>query len=175
MHFRSKVLIVDPDAVRRRCLVDQLERGAEFAGVESDSAVAALRRIRRERFDAVLVEGALPDRSSAGLCGDLREAGIGGPIIILASPDAGPERAAALAAGARDWLVKPIRIGELLARLRAGLRDAQARDAQRRDAQARDAEDDAGVLMIGPYAFRPRARLLSDPTRGRNVRLTEKE
>ena len=165
MHSRSKVLIVDPDAARRRCLVDQLERGAEFAGVESDSAASALRRVRRERFDAALVEGALPDRSAAGLCGDLREAGIGGPIIVLASPDAGPERAAALAAGASDWLVKPIRIGELLARLRAGLRDARTRDA----------EDEAGVLTIGPYAFRPRAKLLSDPARGRNVRLTEKE
>jgi DNA-binding response OmpR family regulator len=166
MHSRSKVLIADPDAARRRCLVDQLERGAEFAGSESDSAAAALRRIRCERFDAVLVEGALPDRAAADLCRDLREAGIGGPIIVLASTDADPQRTAALAAGASDWLVKPIRIGELLSRLR---------DARVRDAQMRDAEDEAGVLRIGPYAFRPRAKLLSDPARGREVRLTEKE
>src|SRR3954452_13269410 len=160
MQSRSKVLIVDPDAARRRCLVDQLERGAEVAGVESDSAASALRRIRRERFDGALVEGALPDRSAAGLCGDLREAGIGGPIIVLASPDVGPERAAALAGGASDWLVKPIRIGELLARLRAGLLDTAG---------------NVGVLTIGPYAFRPGAKLLSDTVRGRKVRLTEKE
>jgi DNA-binding response OmpR family regulator len=160
MHSRSKVLIVDPDAVRRHCLVDQLERGAEFAGSESDSAAAALRRIRRERFDAVLIDGALPDRGAADLCRDLREAGIGGPIIVLASPDAGSERAEAVAAGASDWLVKPIRIGELLARLRSGLRDGAGM---------------ADVLTVGPYAFRPRAKLLSDTARGRKVRLTEKE
>ncbi len=164
MHSRSRVLIVDADAARRLCLVDQLERDAEFAGSECDSAVAALRRVRRERFDAVVIDGALPDRRVADLCRDLRGAGIDGPLIVLASPDADPDRevrrAAALEAGATDWLVKPIRVGELLARLRAGLRDAR---------------NEAGVLTIGPYAFRPTAKLLSDTAAGRKVRLTEKE
>ncbi|MGD9615578.1 MAG: response regulator transcription factor [Alphaproteobacteria bacterium] len=160
MHSRSKVLIVDPDAARRRCLVDQLERDAEFAGIGCAGAAAALRCAVRRRFDAVVVEGVLPDRTAADLCRDLRDAGIGGPIILLASPDAGPEREEALAAGASDWLVKPIRIGELLARLRAGLCDV---------------EIETGVLTIGPYAFRPSAKLLSDPAAGRKVRLTEKE
>ena len=170
MQSRSRVLIVDADAVRRLCLVDQLERDAEFAGGECDSAEVALRRVRSERFDAILIDGALPDRRVANFCRDLRGAGIGGPLIVLASPDADPDRAdpdravcertAALAAGATDWLVKPIRVGELLARLRAGLCDAR---------------NEAGVLTIGPYAFRPTAKLLSDSTAGRKVRLTEKE
>jgi hypothetical protein len=38
MHSRSRVLIVDADAARRRCLVDQLERDGEFTGGECDSA-----------------------------------------------------------------------------------------------------------------------------------------
>lgn len=160
MRSRSKLLIVDPDAARRRCLVDQLERDAEFASSACDSAVAALRRVRRERFDAALVDGALTDRCAADLCRDLRGAGIDGPIVVLASPDAGSERKDALAAGASDCLVKPIRIGELLARLRAGLRDST---------------DVSDVLTIGPYAFRPGAKLLSDTEGGRKVRLTEKE
>jgi DNA-binding response OmpR family regulator len=156
----AKVLIVDPDAVRRRCLVDQLERDAEFAGIECDSAATGLRRARRERFDAALIDGGVPDRGTAELCRDLRAAGIDGPLIVLASPDADPDRKTALDAGASDWLVKPIRIGELLARLRAGLRDIEV---------------EAGVLTIGPYAFRPAAKLLSDAAGGRKVRLTEKE
>jgi DNA-binding response OmpR family regulator len=160
VHSRYKVLIVDPDAVRRRCLVEQIERDGEFAGTECDSAAAALRRVRRKRFDAALIDGALPDRNVADLCRDLRDAGIGGPLVVLASPDAGPERSAILGAGAGEWLVKPIRIGELLARLRAGLCDV---------------EGEADVLTIGPYAFRPAAKLLSDPTQGRKIRLTEKE
>ncbi|MGE0257771.1 MAG: response regulator transcription factor [Alphaproteobacteria bacterium] len=165
MQARSRVLIIDTDAARRLCLLDQLERDAEFAGEECDSAAAALRRVRRERFDAVLLDGGLPNGRAADLCRDLRAAGIDGPLIVLASPEAGPDRtgcepAAILAAGASDWLVKPIRVGELLARLRAGLREAP---------------NDADVLTIGPYAFRPTAKLLSDPAAGRKVRLTEKE
>jgi DNA-binding response OmpR family regulator len=161
MHSRIRVLIVDPDAARRRCLLDQLERDGEFAGIECDDAGAALRGVRYgERCDAALIDGGLPDRRAADLCRDLRRAGIGGPVIVLASPDAGAERGAALDAGASDWLVKPIRIGELLARLRAGLCDI---------------EIEAGVLTIGPYAFRPTAKLLSDAAGNRKVRLTEKE
>jgi DNA-binding response OmpR family regulator len=160
MHSRFKVLIVDADAVRRRCLVDQLERDAEFTGSECAGVAAALRRSRRERFAAVLVDGGLPDRRAADLCRDLRDTGIGGPQIVLASPDAAPERAAVLAAGATDWLVKPIRISELLERLRVGLGDI---------------ESEAGALTLGPYTFRPTVKLLSDTEGGRKVRLTEKE
>ncbi len=133
MHSRCRVLIVDPDALRRRCLVDQLERDGEFAGIDCNSAAAALRRVRRGRFAAAVIEGALPDRHAIDLCRDLRSAGIAGPIVVLASPDADADRAAALAAGATDWLVKPIRIGELLARLRAGLRDIETGAARADD------------------------------------------
>ncbi len=160
VHSRCRVLIVDPDALRRRCLVDQLERDGEFAGTACNSAAAALRRARGGRFAAAVIEGALPDRRAIDLCRDLRSAGIAGPIAVLASPDADADRAAGLAAGATDWLVKPIRIGELLARLRAGLCDIETR---------------AAALTIGPYLFRPRAKLLSDAAGNRKVRLTEKE
>jgi len=154
------VLIVDPDAVRRRCLVDQLERDGEFAGTACNSATTALRHARGGRFAASVIDDALPDRRAADLCRDLRGAGIAGPIAILASPDADADRAAGLAAGATDWLVKPIRIGKLLARLRAGLSDI---------------ETGAAALTIGPYLFRPTAKLLSDAAGNRKVRLTEKE
>jgi DNA-binding response OmpR family regulator len=154
------LLVVDADASRRRCLVDQLERDAEFTGSACGSAVGALSRVRRERFDAVLIDGALPDGRAADLCRDLRCAGIGGPLIVLASPETGSDQAAAFAAGANDWMIKPVRISELLERLRAGLRNI---------------EGEPGVLTIGPYAFLPTAKLLSDAAGGRQVRLTEKE
>jgi DNA-binding response OmpR family regulator len=160
MHSRAKVLIVDPDAIRRRCLVDQIERDGEFAGIECDNAKAALRRVQRERLNAAVIDSALRDRCTADLCRDFRHSGIRGPIVVLTPQDAAPERKAALAAGASDCLVKPIRIGELLAQLRAGLCDVEAA---------------ADVLTIGPYVFRPAAKLLNDPAQGRMVRLTEKE
>jgi len=166
MHHLRKVLIVDGDAARRRSLADQLELNAEFAGIECDSAAAALGCLARERFDAVLVDAGLPDAGlpemdGGDLCRDLRRAGVDGPVVVLASADG--EVGGALAAGASDCIVKPFRIGDLLARLRARLRDAETE------------ADNGAVLTIGPYAFRPAAKLLSDAAGARKVRLTEKE
>src|SRR5205085_1140798 len=66
-----------------------------------------------------------------------------------------------LDAGANDYVIKPFRVNELLARLRAHLRQS-------------DLSNDA-VLRIGPYNFRPSAKLMTDANGRRQVRLTEKE
>ena len=66
-----------------------------------------------------------------------------------------------LDSGANDYIAKPFRSNELLARLRA---------------QVRVFEDSAdAVFVIGPYTFRPSAKLLEDPAGNRRIRLTEKE
>src|SRR6185503_6608421 len=66
-----------------------------------------------------------------------------------------------LDAGANDYIAKPFRLPELLARVRAQLRMF-------------DNSEDA-VFTIGPYLFRPSAKLLLEPGRNRKIRLTEKE
>ena len=156
-----RILIVDANLALRQSLVEQLELNGEFAAGECDSAATALEAVRRQRFDAVLVDGELPDRTARDLCRDMRASGIGGPIIMLADADDDAETVLALDAGASDYVTKPFRINVLLARLRAHLRQG-------------DFNDDA-VVTIGPYAFRPSAKLLSDPNGRRKVRLTEKE
>ncbi len=67
----------------------------------------------------------------------------------------------ASSSGADDYVTKPFRLSVLLARLRAHLRQSEHSD---------DAE-----FTIGPYAFRPSAKLLIDPGGRKKVRLTEKE
>ena len=66
-----------------------------------------------------------------------------------------------LDAGANDYVAKPFRLAELLARLRAQLRIFE------------NSED--AVFTIGPYTFRPSAKLLQEPMKNRRIRLTEKE
>ena len=156
-----RVLIVDNHAALRRSLAEQLELNGEFAASECDSAAAALRLIRHQRFDAVLIELDLPDRDGRELCRELRLAGIAVPIVMLGAANDDADTVLALDAGANDYVMKPFRVHVLLARLRAHLRQS-------------DFNDDA-VLTIGPYTFRPSARLLSDAGGRRKVRLTEKE
>jgi DNA-binding response OmpR family regulator len=66
-----------------------------------------------------------------------------------------------LDSGANDYVVKPFRLSVLLARLRAQLRQHE---------QSEDA-----VFMIGPYTFRPSAKVLIHGETKKKVRLTEKE
>ena len=71
------------------------------------------------------------------------------PIIMLTGSDAETDVVRGLDSGANDYIAKPFRLNELLARLRAQLRIFE------------NSED--AVFTIGPYTFRPSAKLLQDP------------
>ena len=83
------------------------------------------------------------------------------PIIMLTGSDSESDILRGLDAGANDYIAKPFRSKELLARLRAQLR-------------AFENSHDA-ILMIGQYVFRPSMRLLHDQTNNRRISLTIKE
>jgi DNA-binding response OmpR family regulator len=91
----------------------------------------------------------------------LRQEGKRMPIIMLTGADAEADVIRGLEAGANDYVAKPFRLSELLARLRAQLR-------------VFDNSEDA-VFLIGPYSFRPSSKLLMEAARNRKIRLTEKE
>ena len=159
MRGRRRVLIVNNDAALRQSLVEQLERDGEFTCLACAGAAVALRALRREPVDALLIDLALPDMDGGELCRRLRHEGVGAPIVVLAAADG--DAALALAAGADDCVTKPFRVAALLERLHAHLRHDERREE--------------AVLTIGPYAFRPGAKLLNDAASRRQVRLTEKE
>ena len=156
-----RILIVDDDAALRQSLAEQLERHAEFAARECDSAAAALEIIGRERFDAVLLDIGLPDMDGRELCRQMRLAAVNVPILMLTAADSEADTVQGLDAGANDYVTKPFRLNELLARLRAHLRQSE--------------HSDDAVLTIGPYTFRPSAELMTDAGGRKKVRLTEKE
>jgi DNA-binding response OmpR family regulator len=161
MDLVRRVLLVDRDAALRRSLAEQLELHAEFAILECGSASEALAALRRERFDAVLLDIDLPDMAAGEMCRRLRRDAVRAPIVVLAAADRAADMTRALEAGASDCVTKPFRVHVLLARLRAHLGEG--------------ATDDHAFLTIGPYAFWPGARLLSDLGGRKTVRLTEKE
>ncbi|HKS89438.1 MAG TPA: response regulator transcription factor [Stellaceae bacterium] len=156
-----RILIVDDDAALRQSLAEQLELHAEFASRECDSAATALELLRRERFDAVLLDVGLPDMDGRELCRQIRMAGITVPIVMLTAADSEADTVQGLDAGANDYVTKPFRLSVLLARLRAHLRQ--------------NALNDEAVLTIGPYTFQPSAKLMTEAGGRRKVRLTEKE
>jgi len=161
MQHRRRVLIVDGDAALRWSLAEQVGLHGEFDSVQCDSAEAAIRVLPGDGIDAVLLDSRPPDMDGCELCRRLRSAGVAAPIVILGPAGSEADSTAALDAGASDYVTRPLRVGELLGRLRAHLRQGEVNEDT--------------VLTIGPFAFRPSTRLLSDATGCRTVRLTDKE
>jgi DNA-binding response OmpR family regulator len=159
--LNRKILIVDDDSVLRHSLAEQLQLHEEFAAIEAATAAEALSCVKRQYHDAVLLDVGLPDMDGRELCRLMRREGVRSPILMLTAADSDADTVLGLDAGANDYIVKPFRLHVLLARLRAQLRQHE---------QSEDA-----VFTIGPYTFRPSAKLLQDEPKRRKVRLTEKE
>ena len=155
------ILIVDDDPALRDSLAEQLRLHEEFAVEECGSGAEALEQTRTGRFDLILLDVGLPDMDGRELCRLLRRTGQKMPIVMLTAADGEADTILGLESGANDYVAKPFRLGVLLARIRAQLRQHE---------QSEDA-----VFTIGLYTFRPAARLLVHDETGGKARLTDKE
>ena len=157
------VLIVDDDPALLATLAEQLGLEGEFAIAEAGTLAEADAKLGTEgaRFDLVLLDIRLPDGDGRDFCARMRRLGLRMPVIMLTGSDSESDIVSGLDAGANDYIAKPFRLNELLARMRAQLRGY-------------DSSEDA-VFKVGPYLFRPAAKQLHDAARNKRIRLTEKE
>ena len=157
---RQTILVVDDDDDLRSALVEQLGLEGELRAIEAATGEAGVAAAVAERPDLILLDVDLPDMDGREVCRRMREQGVRNPVIMLTAASADTDTIEGLEAGANDYVTKPFRFAVLLARIRAQLRSHE---------QSEDA-----VFRIGPYEFRPAAKLLVDE-RQKKIRLTEKE
>ena len=157
------ILVVDDDDALRETLKEQLQVDGEFRADDAGTLSEAETKVSAKdaRYDAVILDVGMPDGDGRDFCARLRQEGFRMPIIMLTGSDNEADVVRGLDAGANDYIAKPFRLAELLARLRAQLRIFE------------NSED--AVFTIGPYTFRPSAKLLQEPVKNRRIRLTEKE
>jgi DNA-binding response OmpR family regulator len=160
MAARKTILIVDDDAELREALAEQIELHEEFAARQASNGADGVRLARDERPDLILLDVDMPEMDGREACRLIRKAGVSIPIIMLTAAAGDSDTILGLDAGANDYVTKPFRFAVLLARIRAQLRTHE---------QSEDA-----VFRIGPYEFRPAAKLLVDDKQ-KKIRLTEKE
>ena len=123
----GRILVVDDDPQIRRVMRVTLSGH----GYEVDDAVtgeAALDALREQAFDLVLLDMNMPGMGGLEACRLVRERSEIA-IIMLTVRDSGPDKVAALDAGADDYVTKPFHTPELLARIRAALRRTPATPA----------------------------------------------
>ena len=160
MGTARKVLLVDDDEDLRGSLRDQLVMHDEFEVTEANTATRGMEAARIGQHDLVVFDVGLPDMDGREAVRALRKSGFRTPIIMLTGNDTDADQILGLDAGANDYVTKPFKFAVLLARIRSQLRQHE---------QSEDA-----VFTIGPYSFKPAAKLLNDE-KGGKIRLTEKE
>jgi DNA-binding response OmpR family regulator len=98
--------------------------------LEADTGAEALRQVESVRPNLVLLEVALPDASGFDICRELRKKDTAVPVIMMSSRSDEIDAVVALEIGADDYVVKPLRLRELAARIAAHLRRTRLDSAE---------------------------------------------
>jgi DNA-binding response OmpR family regulator len=124
-----KVLVVDPDAASRREIRSACEQDG-YQVLEADGGAEALRQVEHSRPNAVLLEVTLPDAAGFDVCRELRRLDAAVPVIMMSSRFDEIDVVVALEIGADDYVSKPLRHRELVARITAHLRRSRLESAE---------------------------------------------
>ncbi|MEV8332328.1 response regulator transcription factor [Streptomyces niveus] len=119
----NRILIAE-DEERIASFVEKGLRANGFTTVVADDGDSALQHAVSGGFDLVLLDIGLPGRDGFTVLREMREARVTLPVIVLTARDSVRDTVAGLEGGADDWMTKPFRFEELLARVRLRLRTA---------------------------------------------------
>jgi two-component system OmpR family response regulator len=153
-----RVLIVEDEPVLSQQLAHALE-GARYAVDAAADGARADFAVRTERYDAVILDLGLPRIDGLTLLRGWRDSGVVTPVLVLTARDTWHEKVMGIDSGADDYVTKPFRIEEVIARLRALIRRASGQSAP--------------VLRCGAIVLDPRSARVT--VNGAPVRLTGHE
>jgi two-component system, OmpR family, manganese sensing response regulator len=112
------ILLVEDDPLQREPLSAALEKAGHIVDAIAEAKTARSLMLDRQ-YDLLILDWMLPQTSGIELCRQFRQAGKIAPVLMLTAKDTTLDKVAGLDAGADDYLVKPIDVMELLARVRA--------------------------------------------------------
>ncbi len=125
-----RILLVEDEPELAHWLSRSLEKKG-FSIEWSNDGLVAYRRLQLEEFDAVILDLGIPSMDGHSVLSRLRSEDNRTPILILTARDSLADRVDTLESGADDFLPKPFRIEELVARLNALIRRSRGRDKPR--------------------------------------------
>ena len=140
-----RILLAEDDPL----LGDGLRAGLRQLGFQVDwvrDGEAAERELRAQPYSAAVLDLGLPRMDGMQVLAAIRRAGLSLPVLVLTARDTVPERIRGLDAGADDFVVKPIDLDELAARLRALVRRAHGQTQEK--LVARDVTLDPAARVV---------------------------
>jgi two-component system OmpR family response regulator/two-component system response regulator QseB len=129
-----RILLAEDDPL----LGDGLKAGLRQLGFQVDwvrDGEAAERELRAQSYEAAVLDLGLPRKDGLDVLAAIRRSGVAVPVLVLTARDAVPDRIRGLNIGADDYVVKPVDLHELAARLRALVRRSHGRPQERLSAQ----------------------------------------
>jgi DNA-binding response OmpR family regulator len=154
----NRILIAE-DEPRLASFLEKGLRANGFVTTVAQDGLRATLLARDEEFDLLVLDLGLPGKDGTEVLRELRASGQRMPVIILTARDDVSDKVGGLEGGADDYVTKPFRFEELLARVRARLRDERTVERT--------------VLKAGELALDLRTRRASRA--GRTVDLTARE
>lgn len=156
----ARILVVDDEQQIRKFL--RISLGASGHEVlEAETAEGGIALSRSEKIDLIILDLGLPDMDGQEAISMIRENSFV-PIIVLSVRSTEVDKVEALDRGADDYIVKPFGIGELMARLRAALRQQPSND-----------KAPAELLRVGSLEMDFGRRVISRD--GQEIRLSKRE
>jgi DNA-binding response OmpR family regulator len=152
-------ILVAEDEPRIASFLEKGLRANGFSVTVVDDGDDALEIARSGDIDLLVLDVGLPGRDGFEVLRTLRGEGRRLPIVMLTARDGVEDTVAGLEGGADDYVAKPFRFDELLARIRVRLRDSRSPEVT--------------VLTVGDAALDLRTRRLT--VEGRSVELTARE
>jgi DNA-binding response OmpR family regulator len=154
----TRILIAE-DEPRLAAFLDKGLRAQGFTTTVVADGTEASTMAQDEEFDLLVLDLGLPGKQGAEVLRDMRLAGQRMPVLILTARDDLDSTVAGLEGGADDYVTKPFKFEELLARIRARLREQP--------------EPEQTVLEAGGVTLDMRARRAS--VEGRTIELSARE
>src|SRR5487761_835837 len=122
-HMNARILIVEDEAALATTLKDRLLKEGYAVNVAHDGN-SGMEKATRDPFDLLILDLMLPGQNGLSICQKLRQLGSNAPILMLTARRQTMDKVIGLRTGADDYLTKPFKMVELLARVDALLRRA---------------------------------------------------
>jgi two-component system alkaline phosphatase synthesis response regulator PhoP len=127
--MKESILLIEDEQALTSTLSVRL-RGEGYVVDTASDGVGGFEKATSQPFDLIILDVMLPDRSGFDVCRDIRQAGLATPILFLTARHQTTDKVIGLKLGADDYVTKPFKAAELIARIEALLRRVPIRSGQ---------------------------------------------
>lgn len=127
--MRENILIIEDEEALRATLSVRL-RGEGYTVDTASTGIEGIEKVTSQPFDLIILDVLLPDLIGWDVCREIRQSGMATPILFLTAKTQTVDKVAGLRLGADEYVTKPFKAAELVARIEALLRRMPTRSSR---------------------------------------------